>query len=107
MSNARPSLLALSLACTFLVTGEIGGQTPQLTQVKPAPAAAPPPPAGPVVPPPPLPIGTPIEQLPRFEVDSVKKFEGRVTSTALRTPGGGRITIVALPLRTDSISLAS
>jgi uncharacterized protein (TIGR03435 family) len=42
----------------------------------------------------------PPEQLPRFEVESVKKFEGRVTSTALRTPGGGRITIINLPLRT-------
>ena len=35
-----------------------------------------------------------------FEVASVKKFEGRVTSTALRTPGGGRITILNMPLRT-------
>ena len=30
----------------------------------------------------------------------MKKFEGRVTTTALRTPGGGRITVVNLPLRT-------
>ncbi len=30
----------------------------------------------------------------------MKKFEGRVTTTALRTPGGGRISIVNLPLRT-------
>ena len=30
----------------------------------------------------------------------MKKFEGRVTSTALRTPGGGRITVLNLPLRT-------
>ena len=40
------------------------------------------------------------EQLPRFEVASVKKFEGRVASTNLRTPGGGRISILNLPLRT-------
>ena len=39
-------------------------------------------------------------QLPRFEVASVKKFEGRVTSSNLRTPGGGRISITNLPLRT-------
>jgi uncharacterized protein (TIGR03435 family) len=45
-------------------------------------------------------MGIPPEDLPQFEVGSVKKFEGRVTSTALRTPGGGRITIVNLPLRT-------
>jgi uncharacterized protein (TIGR03435 family) len=45
-------------------------------------------------------MGMPPEQLPRFEVESVKKFEGRVTSTNLRTPGGGRITILNLPLRT-------
>jgi uncharacterized protein (TIGR03435 family) len=50
---------------------------------------------------PPPPIGIPPEELPRFEVASVKKLEGgRVTSTALRTPGGGRITIANLPLRT-------
>jgi uncharacterized protein (TIGR03435 family) len=42
----------------------------------------------------------PPEKLPRFEVASVKKFAGRVTSTALRTPGGGRITILNMPLRT-------
>jgi uncharacterized protein (TIGR03435 family) len=42
----------------------------------------------------------PPEELPRFEVASVKKFEGRVTTTALRTPGGGRINVVNLPLRT-------
>jgi uncharacterized protein (TIGR03435 family) len=49
---------------------------------------------------PPPPIGIPFEELPKFDVASVKKFEGRVTSTALRTPGGGRITVVNLPLRT-------
>jgi uncharacterized protein (TIGR03435 family) len=45
-------------------------------------------------------MGIPPEQLPRFEVASVKKFEGRVTSSNLRTPGGGRISILNLPLRT-------
>lgn len=44
-------------------------------------------------------------ELPSFEVASVKKLEGRVTQMASRTPGGGRITIVNLPLRTI-ISLA-
>jgi uncharacterized protein (TIGR03435 family) len=42
----------------------------------------------------------PPEKLPRFEVESVKKFEGRVTSSNIRTPGGGRISITNLPLRT-------
>ena len=42
----------------------------------------------------------PPEELPRFEVASVKKFEGRVTTSALRTPGGGRLTLTNLPLRT-------
>ena len=45
-------------------------------------------------------MGLPPEQLPRFEVESVKKFEGRVTSSNLRTPGGGRISVINLPLRT-------
>jgi uncharacterized protein (TIGR03435 family) len=45
-------------------------------------------------------MGIPPEQLPRFEVESVKKFEGRVTSSNIRTPGGGRISITNLPLRT-------
>jgi uncharacterized protein (TIGR03435 family) len=40
------------------------------------------------------------DALPAFEVASVKKQEGRVTSMNLRTPGGGRIMIVNLPLRT-------
>ncbi len=40
------------------------------------------------------------DALPRFEVASVKKHEGPVTSMNLRTPGGGRIMIVNLPLRT-------
>ena len=41
----------------------------------------------------------PPEELPRFEVASVKKFEGRVTTTAFRTPGGGRISVINYPLR--------
>ena len=48
---------------------------------------------------PPAPIGMPPEELPRFEVASVKKPDGRTTNQALRTPGGGRITLVNLPLR--------
>lgn len=52
------------------------------------------------MPAPPLPIGTPIEQLPSFEVASVKKQTGSVTSTSLRSPGGGRLTVVNLPFRT-------
>jgi uncharacterized protein (TIGR03435 family) len=49
---------------------------------------------------PPPPIGIPPEELPRFEVESVKKPTGPTTTMAIRTPGGGRITIVNLPLRT-------
>ena len=77
----------------------------------PLPAQAPPP-AAPVrpattttatatatMPAPPLPIGTPPEELPTFEVASVKKQAGGSTSMALRSPGGGRITVVNLPLR--------
>ena len=104
--NARlPWVLLFCVGIVLTVHSGIG-QTAQVVVFSPAaqapPPASPPPggPAKPVIPPPPLPMGTPIEELPRFEVDSVKKFEGRVTSTALRTPGGGRITIIALPLRT-------
>jgi uncharacterized protein (TIGR03435 family) len=74
----------------------LADQTIAITTAPPAPGA----PAGPLIPPPPLPIGTPIEELPTFEVGSVKKVEGRATSSNLRTPGGGRITIINLPLRT-------
>ena len=42
----------------------------------------------------------PPEKLPQFEVASVKKPEGRNTNMALRQPGGGRVTMVNLPLRT-------
>lgn len=91
-----------AFVCTFvlLATGAAVAQT-----VVFSPGAPPPPPppgvsGSPLKPTPPPPIDIPPEQLPRFEVASVKKFEGRVTSSALRTPGGGRITILNLPLRT-------
>ena len=45
-------------------------------------------------------MGIPPEELPRFEVVSVKKPEGRTQNMNLRTPGGGRITLINLPLRT-------
>lgn len=45
-------------------------------------------------------MGIPPAELPAFEVASVKKMDGPVTSMNLRTPGGGRITMVNLPLRT-------
>ena len=101
MTNARMPLLGLVCACILLTGHVLGGQTVFITQAPPPP----PPPAGaspasPLIPAPPAPMGLPPEQLPRFEVESVKKFEGRVTSTALRTPGGGRITVLNLPLRT-------
>jgi len=81
--------------CVFLAALRLAGQTFTIQTTAPAPAAA-----APLRPAPPPPIGIPFEELPKFEVASVKKFEGRVTSTALRTPGGGRITVVNLPLRT-------
>src|SRR5262245_72240 len=85
----------------LLAAQALDGQTLVVTQSPPSP----PPPAGAaspasLIPAPPAPLDLPPEKLPRFEVESVKKFEGRVTSTALRTPGGGRITILNLPLRT-------
>ena len=88
------------LCVCLLLTGQLlAGQAVFVSQA--APPAAPAPPAGaPLKVVPPAPIGMPPEELPRFEVASVKKFEGRVTTTALRTPGGGRISIVNLPLRT-------
>jgi uncharacterized protein (TIGR03435 family) len=45
-------------------------------------------------------MGVPPEELPRFEVVSVKKPDGRTQNMNLRTPGGGRITLINLPLRT-------
>ena len=102
MTNVRSHLPGLVCACMLLAVQTIGGQTVLITTQGLPP---PPPPAGAasgtalkIAPPPPMDI--PPEKLPRFEVESVKKFEGRVTSTALRTPGGGRITILNLPLRT-------
>ena len=97
MTNTRlPFWAFVSAGVLLLGSYALAGQTIAVTMAPPPPGN----PAAPLIPPPPLPIGTPIEELPRFEVGSVKKFEGRLTTTALRTPGGGRITIVALPLRT-------
>jgi uncharacterized protein (TIGR03435 family) len=103
--SARLSFSVLVCACALLVAQQLSGQAPSQAPPPPPPsppvgAAAPGAPAASPLLTPPLPIGTPLEELPRFEVASVKKFEGRVTSSALRTPGGGRITIVNLPLRT-------
>ena len=100
MSNARLPFLTLVFVWILLATHVLGGQVVAITQAPPPP----PPPAGapgsPLTPAPPPPMGIPPEQLPRFEVASVKKLEGRVTSSTLRTPGGGRVTILNLPLRT-------
>ena len=100
MRNTRLSFLALLCACVLLAAHRLGGQTVVFSPGTPPP----PPPAAAAGAPlrvvPPAPIGLPPEELPRFEVASVKKFEGRVTTTALRSPGGGRITLVNLPLRT-------
>lgn len=102
MNNARRPLLGLAFACILLTGHTLSGQVFVTTQAPPSPPPPPPGAAsgpGVTVAPPPA-MGIPPEQLPRFEVESVKKFEGRVTSTNLRTPGGGRITITNLPLRT-------
>jgi uncharacterized protein (TIGR03435 family) len=87
-------------ALTLLATAAAAGQTVVFSPVAPPPPPPPGAPASALIPSPPPPIGIPPDKLPRFEVASVKKFEGRVTSSALRTPGGGRITILNLPLRT-------
>jgi uncharacterized protein (TIGR03435 family) len=101
--NPWNPFLVLVCACILLAGHALGGQTVFITTQAPPPPPPPPPGAasgpGVTVAPPPA-MGIPPEQLPRFEVESVKKFEGRVTSTNLRTPGGGRITITNLPLRT-------
>jgi uncharacterized protein (TIGR03435 family) len=95
-----------TFVCAALILGGIhlAGQAPPPPPPPPAPAVmvvqSAPTGSPPGLPPTPAPIGLPLEDLPSFEVASVKKLEGRVTSTALRTPGGGRITIVNLPLRT-------
>jgi uncharacterized protein (TIGR03435 family) len=95
VNNARLPLLGLVFACILLTGHVLGGQVFIATQAPPPPGAT-----SPLIPAPPPPMDIPPDQLPRFEVASVKKFEGRVTSTALRTPGGGRITVLNLPLRT-------
>ena len=87
----------------------LAGVSPFAQAPAPAPAPAPAAPARPApaaaatatatMPVPPLPIGTPPEELPRFEVASVKKHSGGSTAMALRSPGGGRVTVVNLPLR--------
>jgi uncharacterized protein (TIGR03435 family) len=56
--------------------------------------------ATPGLPPPRPPLDIPPDKLPRFEVESVKKVEGRPTASNLRTPGGGRLMMTNLPLRT-------
>ena len=98
----RLPFMAVVCTCVILATGALGGQTVVFSPAPP-PGQPPPPPGAPtsaLIPTPPPPMDIPPEKLPRFEVASVKKFEGRVTSSALRTPGGGRITILNLPLRT-------
>ena len=103
MRSSRGFFSVVLCACLLVAGHRVASQTVVFSQAPPSP---PPPgaagaPAGAplkVVPPPP--IGIPPEELPRFEVASVKKPDGKTTSTALRTPGGGRITLVNLPLRT-------
>jgi uncharacterized protein (TIGR03435 family) len=100
VGSARLSLSCVLCAGVLLTaaTRPLDGQGIAIvtSPAAPAPAAG----QSPLMPAPPAPMGLPPEELPQFEVASVKKLEGRVTSTALRTPGGGRITIVNLPLRT-------
>src|SRR6185503_61927 len=105
VNSARRPLLGLVFACILLTGRVLGGQTLVVTQAPPPPPPPPPAaaagsPGSPLTPVAPPRMDIPPEQLPRFEVESVKKFEGRVTSSNLRTPGGGRITISNLPLRT-------
>ncbi|HVG71702.1 MAG TPA: TIGR03435 family protein [Vicinamibacterales bacterium] len=103
MRSSRGFFSLVLCACLLVAGHRVAGQAVVFSQAAPPP---PPPPAAgapagaqlKVVPPPP--IGIPPEELPRFEVASVKKPDGKTTSSALRTPGGGRITIVNLPLRT-------
>ena len=96
-----PASFLILCACLTLAGPRLGGQ---------APPPPPPPPAGAIVsvmtgatpglPPPRPPMDFPPDKLPRFEVESVKKIEGRVTASNLRTPGGGRLMMTNLPLRT-------
>ena len=102
MRNSRLSFPVLVGACVFLTALRLGGQV-----VLVGPAQAPPPPPPPAAAPgaqlkvvPPAPMGIPPEELPRFEVVSVKKPDGRTQNMNLRAPGGGRITLINLPLRT-------
>jgi uncharacterized protein (TIGR03435 family) len=90
-------LCAALLVCGMRVSGQAPPPPPPAAGAVRL-AAPPAQPAG--LPPPPAPIGIPPEELPTFEVASVKKLEGRLTTTALRNPGGGRISMVNLPLRT-------
>ncbi len=93
-------------ACLLLAGHRLSGQAVVFSVQAPPPPPPPPAPASAgsaagalkVVPPPPMDI--PPEKLPQFEVSSVKKPEGRQTVSTIRTPGGGRITVVNLPLRT-------
>ena len=104
MNNARVPLLGLVCVCILLAGHALGGRAIVVTQAPPPPppppSATPGSPASPLTPAPPPPMGIPPEQLPRFEVASVKKFGGRTGSINLRTPGGGRITVLNMPLRT-------
>ena len=101
MRNARLIIAGVLCGSVWLAGIRIGADAPP-----PSPpaqgaiavvTAAPP---GAALPPPPAPIATPQSELPSFEVASVKKLDGRTTSSTLRVPGGGRITIGNLPLRT-------
>ena len=88
MRNARLSFSVLVCACIFLAAHRLGGQTVVFSPGAPPP---PPPPAGasgaPLRVVPPAPIGIPPEELPRFEVASVKKPEGRVTNHGAQVTG--------------------
>lgn len=93
MRNAPLSLLVF--VCAFATSAGV-----QLTSQAPPPAPPAAKPAAPALPVPPAPISTPPEDLPKFQVASVKKSEGKGTSTSLRTPGGGRLMLTNVPLRT-------
>ena len=104
MRSSRGFFSFVLCACLLLAGHGLAGQAVFVTQAAP-PSPPPSPttgaPAGAqlkVVPP--APIGMPPEQLPRFEVASVKKPDGKTNTMAIRTPGGGRITVVNYPLRT-------
>ena len=103
MRGSRGFFSIVLCICLLVAGHRLAGQAVFVTQAAP-PAPPPPPPAGApagaqlkVVPP--APIGMPPEQLPRFEVASVKKPDGKTPNSTIRTPGGGRITVVNYPLR--------